>query len=372
MRARFVRFVTRLIPRMCGLALFALATGAAAQSTYRITELFSNQDGSIQFIRLTETAGADGQNAFQGFAITVTYRGGTRQWVFPNALPTLQTAHRDVVVGIAPLVRVPELGEVPTIFQFTCGCVAVTHPDYVMPANFLPTDGATVDFAGIDRITYAALPTDGASALFADQHVGVAELPFVSCPGSPLMCPTQLHPTPTLVTAVEYYNAARDHYFITASAPDIDALDNDLFAGWQRTGESFPVGAHASTQLDLEYTYYGGPACRFYIPPAEGDSHFFSNSADECAGVQARFPDFMLETSSAFYATAPDPATGVCPVMTGFIDGDIELRPVFRLWNGRADTNHRYTTRPDLRAAMIDRGWISEGYGPLGVTWCVY
>ncbi len=32
--------------------------------------------------------------------------------------------------------------------------------------------------------------------------------------------------------------------------------------------------------------------------------------------------------------------------MQGFIDGDIPLRPVYRLWNGRADTNHRYT--PDL------------------------
>jgi hypothetical protein len=351
---------------------FAWATGASAQSTYRITELFSNQDGSIQFIRLTETAGLDEQNAFQNLAITVTYGGGTRQWVFPNALPTLQTGHRDVVVGISPLVPYPELGEVPSIFQYTSCCVAVTHPDYVMPANFLPTDGATVDFAGIDRITYAALPTDGASALFADQHVGVAELPFATCPGAPpFSCPAQLHPTPTLITAVEYYNAARDHYFVTASAPDIDALDTGRFAGWQRTGESFPVGAHAMTRLGLEYTYYGNPVCRFYIPPAEGDSHFFSGFPDECAAVESRFPDFVLETSSAFYAGSPVPDTGVCPVMPGFLDGDIALRPVFRLWNGRADTNHRYTTRLDLRAAMIDRGWVSEGYGPLGVAFCV-
>ena len=57
--------------------------------------------------------------------------------------------------------------------------------------------------------------------------------------------------------------------------------------------------------------------------------------------------------------------------MAGFLDGDIALRPVFRLWNGRADTNHRYTTRLDLRATMIDHGWISEGYGPLGVAFCV-
>jgi hypothetical protein len=39
--------MTRRNAWMCGLFVVALAatTGAAAQSTYRITELFSNQDG---------------------------------------------------------------------------------------------------------------------------------------------------------------------------------------------------------------------------------------------------------------------------------------------------------------------------------------
>jgi hypothetical protein len=353
------------------LAALAMSVSAAAQSTYRITELFSNQDGSIQFIRLSETAGLDGQNAFQDLAITVTYRGSARQWRFPSALPSVQTAHRDIIVGIAPSIPVPGLGEVPAFFQYTHCCVGRAYADFVMPANFLPTDGATVDFAGFDRITYSALPTDGANALFGDQSIGPAEVPGGICHASPPFCATQLHPTPTLITAVEYYNAAQDHYFITASAPDIDALDSGRFSGWQRTGESFMVGAHSVTMLGLEYTYYGSAVCRFYLPPAAGDSHFFSGSADECAAVQARFPDFMLETTSAFYAGSPDPSTGQCGVMPGFIDGDIELRPVFRLWNGRADTNHRYTTRADLRAAMIGQGWISEGYGPLGVVFCV-
>ena len=362
---------TRWMPGFVLIAL-ATATGAAGQSTYRITELFSNQDGSMQFIRLSESAGLDGQNAFENLAITVTYGGGTHRWVFPYALPTEQTAHRDVIVGIAPPVPVQQFGEAPTIFQFMGCCTGLTHPDYLMPANFLPTDGATVDFAGIDEMTYAALPTDGALALFADRHVGVAELPAVTCPGSSTRCPTQLHPTPALITAVEYYDAARDHYFITASGPDIDALDSGRFAGWQRTGESFPVAAHAVNKLNLEYTYEGTAVCRFYIPPSEGDSHFLSGFADECAAVQSRFPGFVLESPATFYATLPVPRTGDCPSMSGFIDGDIALRPVFRLWNGRDDTNHRYTTRLDVRTAMLDRGWVAEGDGPLGVAWCVY
>lgn len=362
-------------PWRAALAVLLLvgAGGAAAQSTYRITELFSNQDGSIQFIRLTETAGLDDQTQFQDLAITVTYRGGTRRWVFPGALPYVPTAHRDVVIGIAPVVPYPSGSDLPSFLEFTNCCIAVAHPDYVLPSNFLPTDGATVDFAGVDKITYASLPVDGVNALFADQHVGPAELPTSSssCPGLPFLCLPQLHPSLTLITALEYYNAAQDHYFLTASAPDIDALDSGRFAGWKRTGESFPVGAAATTRLGLEYTYDGKPVCRFYMPPAEGDSHFLSGSADECAAVQERFPNFVLESTAAFYVTAPSASTGECPVMPGFIDGDIPLRPVFRLWNARADTNHRYTSRPDLRDALIQHGWISEGYGPLGVAWCV-
>ena len=355
---------------VAALLSLAVSLSAGAQSTYRITELFSNQDGSIQFIRLTEQSGLDGQNAFHDLAITVTSRGQTRQWTFPGDLATTATSHRDVFIGNSPEIPDPDLGARPAIFEFTNCCVVVAHLDYVLPPNFLPTDGGTVDFAGIDRFTYASLPVDGASALYGDYEVDVAQLPSAYCPGDSAFCPPVVHPTPTLVEAVEYYNAAQDHYFLTASAPDIDALDSGRFQGWKRTDESFLVAARASTVLGLEYTYYGSPVCRFYLPPPEGDSHFLTGFSDECAAVQSKFPNFVLETSAAFYATLPA-STGECPAIAGSIDGNIPLRPVFRLWNGRADANHRYTTRQDLRQAMMDQGWIPEGYGPLGVAFCV-
>jgi len=182
---------------------------------------------------------------------------------------------------------------------------------------------------------------------------------------------TAQSPRERLATAVEYYNVARDHYFITASEAEIAALDSGSFEGWQRSGETFPVGAKEVTRLNGEYTYAGHAVCRYYMPPAQGDSHFFSASRDECAAVGARFGSFVLETDAAFYAALPDPATGRCGAMEGFIDGDIELVPVYRLWNRRADTNHRYTTRLSDRAAMLARGWEPEGYGPLGVAMCV-
>ena len=41
--------------------------------------------------------------------------------------------------------------------------------------------------------------------------------------------------------AVEYYNAALDHYFVTASANEIEKLDAGMFVGWQRTSYVFKV-----------------------------------------------------------------------------------------------------------------------------------
>jgi hypothetical protein len=40
------------------------------------------------------------------------------------------------------------------------------------------------------------------------------------------------------------------------------------------------------------------------------------------------------------------------------------------LWNGRADSNHRYTTSLAIKATMIGKGYIAEGYGPDQVTMC--
>ena len=103
------------------------------------------------------------------------------------------------------------------------------------------------------------------------------------------------------------------------------------------------------------------PVCRFYVPPAQGDSHFFSASAIECAKTQARFPTFTLETPNAMYMDLPDTTTGACPT------GDV---PIYRVWDGRVDSNHRYTGDLEVRAKMVAKGWVAEGYGPGQVIMC--
>jgi hypothetical protein len=149
---------------------------------------------------------------------------------------------------------------------------------------------------------------------------------------------------------------ALDHYFITASAPDIDALDAGRIAGWQRTGLTFLVEGTAIVELGVLQ-----PVCRFYIPPFEGDSHFFSAFPGECSQLGAKHPEYVRESDAAFYVALPDPATGAC---------NAGLLPVFRLWNQRIDSNHRYTTNVFIRGLMLQRGYVSEGYGADGVAFC--
>src|SRR5580704_11975495 len=94
-----------------------------------------------------------------------------------------------------------------------------------------------------------------------------------------------LSATAQTVDVIEYYNASQDHYFISSLQPDINALDSGHFPGWARTGLTFK--AYPAT------TANASPVCRFYIPPADGDSHFYSASPVECTAVQARFPAFI-------------------------------------------------------------------------------
>ena len=155
------------------------------------------------------------------------------------------------------------------------------------------------------------------------------------------------------VGVIEFYNVARDHYFMSASAAEIADLDSGVHAGWFRTGLSFK--AYAASVAGMS------PVCRFYLPPAYGDSHFYSASPAECAQVAAQYPGFVYETQAVFYIGSPNTATGACRAGT---------TPVYRVWDNRPDTNHRYTTSASVRQQMLGQGWIGEGYGPNQVIMC--
>ena len=169
---------------------------------------------------------------------------------------------------------------------------------------------------------------------------------------------TMLPPPIAVVEIDEFYNAGLDHYFITADDAEKRDLDTHVHPGWTRTGQSFKAyaaGSSASGTIN--------PVCRYYGNPAAGlDSHFYSASAAECLAVHTRFPDaWVFESDNVFQIDLPDPVTGACPGATV---------PVYRVWNNRADSNHRYTTSLATRASMIALGYVPEGYGPNAEIMC--
>lgn len=154
------------------------------------------------------------------------------------------------------------------------------------------------------------------------------------------------------VTAVEFYNASLDHYFLTHVAGEIALLDaGTTTRGWVRTGQSFNVWTSAQPG--------SSPVCRYYIPPGKGDSHFYGRGAAECDATGAANPTFVNEDPQFFHVMLP--AAGVCPAGT---------RNVYRTFSGRLDANHRYTVDPAIRDQMVGRGWVAEGDGPDLVVMC--
>jgi serine protease len=172
-----------------------------------------------------------------------------------------------------------------------------------------------------------------------------------------LAVPAGAQPPPTTVTVVEFYHAQLDHYFITANADEMAKLDDGTFHGWARTGETFDAYGLGSSGRSGRR-----PVCREYGNPIYAlDSHFYSASPDECqASLVNTGGAWILEASEVFQMDLPD-ATGACP------PGGV---PVYRIWNKRRDSNHRYTTKIAIRDEMVARGGVAEGYGPNAVALC--
>ena len=317
----------------------ALACRAAHAdvTAFAVEQIYSNADGTLQFVVLHETLGQSGGHLWSGRTLRSTHAGVTKSFTFPGDLPSAATGGKRVLAASAGL-----------------AALGIVAPDFVLPNGFLPTDGGTLEFAGVDQVAYGALPADGVNAItrlgFATPNVAAN---FAGATASVPALP---------VTAVEYRHAGLDHYFVGNLQPDLDALDSGRIAGWSRTGRSFKVfPTQASGGSGV------GPVCRFYIPPAHGDSHFFSASPAECATIAQKaltdpaYSGYVHESSAAFYVALPDVATGACPPGTS---------PVYRLWNQRADSNHRYAADAAIKAQMTAQGYVAEGYGPDAVAMC--
>jgi len=124
------------------LGLFA-APLQAAFHLWQINELYSNSDGTVQFVELTALAG--GQQFLAGHTLTSSSGATTNTFTFPSNLPG-DTAGKRMLIATAGF-----------------AALGVVTPDYTVPNNFFFRNGGTVNFAGADVWNHPALPTDNRS-----------------------------------------------------------------------------------------------------------------------------------------------------------------------------------------------------------------
>jgi hypothetical protein len=184
------------------LSLLAAAAGASFH-TFVIDELYSSPDGSLQFVELHESVGANGEDLLAGHSLTSTSGAVTRNYTFPTNLPSALTANKRVLIATQGFAN-----------------LGIVAPDYIVAAPFLFPGGGTLNYAGVDSFTYAALPGDGVNALyrsgavapnvatnFAGQSGSVAPAP--PPPSTPVLgIPTIASPLLALLSALLVLGAA--------------------------------------------------------------------------------------------------------------------------------------------------------------------
>lgn len=135
------------------LAAFAMSPPVYAVEAWKISEIFSNTDGSVQYIKLSTTS--DNQQGLSGRMLrSLNAAGGVGQtFTFPSSLGSSQTANKSVLIGTVAFSGFTQL-----------------HVDYQLPPGFLFTEGGSVQLVDIDSLTYqrTQLPRNGIQALRFD------------------------------------------------------------------------------------------------------------------------------------------------------------------------------------------------------------
>ena len=279
----------------------------------------------------------------------------------PTRVPNLGNVVEIAASGDSPFVALLQDGT-SRYWGGCCGYTGTPVASYLRTTPTAPVAGSTPFYSATQNNFVGTLPRirhlkgSGSGVLLYGSDGSLYQFPksqtehvFV------LIAAGTSAPTPsgTKATAVEYYHAAFDHYFITTIADEITKLDNGTFAGWSRTGQTFSVFSDTS----------GGASgvCRFFSTSfAPKSSHFYTPDVGECGKVKGD-KNWQFE-GVVFSVSVPDGA-GNCPAGS---------QPIYRLYNNGqgAAPNHRYTTSTTLRTSMLARGWIPEGYGALGVVMC--
>jgi hypothetical protein len=158
---------------IAALAVFAQATAArAGHHQWIISELFSNADGTVQFVELVGTA--NNEQFINGFTVNTFGTIPTSVPIGPN-LPNGATDGAYLLIGTAGYATLAAAQSAPA-------------PDRVLPDNFLQIAADTVRYAGLPAtdVVYTNLPTNGIDSLDLENPSGTVNTPqnFAGATGS--------------------------------------------------------------------------------------------------------------------------------------------------------------------------------------------
>lgn len=152
---------TRPLRRSLALSCLALlvswgtaGSAWAGAHTWDVNEVFSNADGSIQFIELRENNGTPNETGVGN----QTLSSNTQSFNMGAGAVAAPTSNKHFLIATADFAALPGA---PT-------------PDVIIPAGLVPffaTSGDTISYGAIDSWAFGAVPTNGSDSL--DRNTGI-------------------------------------------------------------------------------------------------------------------------------------------------------------------------------------------------------
>ena len=148
---RLCRYVrrARLLFTLAFAAVLLPAAAPAAFHAWQIRELYTNLNGSTQFIELFTPSGGQQFTFNQTIQVTEQATGITHTFTFPSNTPD-PTDNHAILIGTSNI-----------------SMMGGPVPDFILPANFLFSGASTMEFVGTlqGSFNYSGLPTDGTMSL---------------------------------------------------------------------------------------------------------------------------------------------------------------------------------------------------------------
>lgn len=141
-----------VLAALAGILVSAVASAATAPTSWYICEIYSNGDGSSQFIQLCGSEESFARNVL-GRTLIASAGATTHSFVFPtvNPNPTYWDDSHRLLVGTRGFAD-----------------LNLIKPDFVVPNGFLPVPSGSISISNYDVVSYAGLPADGFHAIDAD------------------------------------------------------------------------------------------------------------------------------------------------------------------------------------------------------------